>query len=229
MSDLFQDLRRLLIILVLDNSAALSAEDAWWMEDRIKKAFETLGEKFGRKFTTLDEVTVDDFQKIILPFQLASLMGGDPKHPTILPQNWEFGGLKRGEGGRFSDTDLAELMKDCVEAPAHAFGAHGTPASLRFVDILGMMQARDTFNVCTMNEFRKYLNLQPYKTFEDWNPDKETARAAELLYGHIDNLELYPGLMAEVTKPAMPGKRLLMIQSQVVLLLAPPYGSSPSA
>jgi cytochrome P450 len=47
--------------------------------------------------------------------------------------------------------------------------------------------------------------LKPYKDFEDWNPDEETARAAELLYGHIDNLELYPGLMAEITKPAMPG------------------------
>lgn len=47
--------------------------------------------------------------------------------------------------------------------------------------------------------------MVPYKDFEDWNPDEETARAAELLYGHIDNLELYPGLMAEVTKPAMPG------------------------
>lgn len=53
--------------------------------------------------------------------------------------------------------------------------------------------------------FRRYLNLQPYKDFEEWNPDKETARAAELLYGHIENLELYPGLMAECTKPAMPG------------------------
>jgi hypothetical protein len=47
--------------------------------------------------------------------------------------------------------------------------------------------------------------LKPYKDFEDWNPDKETARAAELLYGHIENLELYPGLMAEVTKPAIAG------------------------
>lgn len=56
-----------------------------------------------------------------------------------------------------------------------------------------------------MNEFRRYLALAPYKDFEDWNPDKETARAAELLYGHIENLELYPGLMAEVTKPAMAG------------------------
>jgi hypothetical protein len=50
--------------------------------------------------------------------------------------------------------------------------------------------------------------LKEYATFEDWNSDKETARAAELLYGHIDNLELYPGLMAECTKPAMPGSGL---------------------
>lgn len=47
--------------------------------------------------------------------------------------------------------------------------------------------------------------MKPYKSFEEWNLDKDTARAAELLYGHIDNLELYPGLMAECTKPAMPG------------------------
>ena len=44
-----------------------------------------------------------------------------------------------------------------------------------------------------------------YKAFEDWNPDQEVARAVQLLYGHIDNLELYLGLMTECTKPAMPG------------------------
>jgi hypothetical protein len=53
--------------------------------------------------------------------------------------------------------------------------------------------------------FRRYLNLKPYESFEDWNPDKKVARNAELLYGNIENLELYPGLMAECTKPAMPG------------------------
>lgn len=38
-----------------------------------------------------------------------------------------------------------------------------------------------------------------------WCEDEETARDAELLYGHIDNMELYPGLQAECTKPPMPG------------------------
>ena len=49
------------------------------------------------------------------------------------------------------------------------------------------------------------MNLKACGSFQEWSEDEETAKAAELLYGHIDNLELYPGLMAECTKPAMPG------------------------
>jgi hypothetical protein len=60
-----------------------------------------------------------------------------------------------------------------------------------------------TYLLC--DRFRRYLNLKPYNSFEEWNSDKGTAKAAELLYSHIDNLELYPGLMAECTKPAMAG------------------------
>ena len=30
----------------------------------------------------------------------------------------------------------------------------------------------------------------------EWCEDEDTARAAELLYGHISNMELYPGLQA---------------------------------
>jgi cytochrome P450 len=53
--------------------------------------------------------------------------------------------------------------------------------------------------------FRRYLHLKQYDTFDEWNDDPTVARAAELLYGHIDNMELYPGLMAECTKPARSG------------------------
>ncbi|KAG9247541.1 hypothetical protein BJ878DRAFT_393452, partial [Calycina marina] len=102
--------------------------------------------------------------------------------------------LQRGPDGKFSDADLDKILKVCIDEPAHAFGAHGMPASLKVVDILGQMQARDMFNVCTMNEFHRHLNLQPYKSLEEWNPIRRlTARAAELLYGHIENLELHPG------------------------------------
>ncbi|KAL3426796.1 linoleate diol synthase [Phlyctema vagabunda] len=169
--------------------AALSAADDRWMEELLRETLPELG--------SIDDMTVDLFKKVMM-------VHGHKLRDTPA-REWTFGGLQRGPDGRFNDADLAEVIKDCIEEPAHAFGAHGTPASLKVVDIMGQLQARDVFNVCTMNEFRRYLNLQPYKDFEDWNPDKETARAAELLYGHIENLELYPGLMAEVTKPAMPG------------------------
>jgi hypothetical protein len=65
---------------------------------------------------------------------------------------WTFGGLKRNSDGRFSDEDLGKIVKDSIEEPAHAFGAHGTPASLKVVDILGQLQARGVFNVCNLNE-----------------------------------------------------------------------------
>jgi len=169
--------------------AALSAGDDKWMLDVLKAS--------SPEIKTADDVTPELFQDMIKQ-QGHRLM-------SIPAREWTFGGLKRGKDGRFSDFELAEVLKDCIEEPAHAFGAHGTPSSMKIVEIMGQLQARDTFNVCTMNEFRRYLNLQEYKSFEEWNPDKETARAAELLYGHIENLELYPGLMAECTKPAMPG------------------------
>ena len=60
--------------------------------------------------------------------------------------------MKRGADGRFSDEDLGKIIKDCIEEPAHAFGAHGTPSSLRVVEILSHIQAREVYNVCTLNE-----------------------------------------------------------------------------
>ncbi|EME88398.1 uncharacterized protein MYCFIDRAFT_149067 [Pseudocercospora fijiensis CIRAD86] len=169
--------------------AALSAADAQWMEGVLRANLPEL--------KSVDDMTVEMFYKVMY-------QEGHKLRDT-LPREWTFNGLKRAPDGRFNDHELAELIKDCIEEPAHAFGAHGTPASLKVVDIMGQLQARELFNVCTMNEFRSYLNLKAYESFEEWNPDKKVARAAELLYGHIDNLELYPGLMAECTKPPMPG------------------------
>jgi hypothetical protein len=60
--------------------------------------------------------------------------------------------LERNAQGRFNDEDLGKIIKDCIDEPAHAFGAHGTPASLKVVDLLGQLQARDVFKVCTLNE-----------------------------------------------------------------------------
>jgi len=116
--------------------AALSAADAKWMEDVIRWNLPHL--------ESLDDMKVSDFMQIVAK--------EGKRLEDTLPRDWTFGDLKRGPDGRFSDEGLAELIKDCIEEPAHAFGAHGTPASLKVVDILGQLQARDIFKVCTLNE-----------------------------------------------------------------------------
>lgn len=94
---------------------------------------------------SLDDMTPELFGKVLMQ-EGGKLFATDAN-------KWTFNGLKRDENGRFNDIELAELIKDCIEEPAHAFGAHGTPHALKVVDIMGQLQARDVFNVCTMNEY----------------------------------------------------------------------------
>ncbi|KAF5350259.1 hypothetical protein D9758_007813 [Tetrapyrgos nigripes] len=120
---------------------------------------------------------------------------------------WTFGGMKRQENGYFKDEDLAALLKTATDQPAGAFRARGTPANMRLHEIMGIENSR-RWGVCSLNDFRKFLGLKTYSTFREWNPDPEIADAAEKLYGHIDNLELYVGLQAEESKPVVDGAGL---------------------
>jgi hypothetical protein len=116
--------------------AALSAADDWWMEDMLRKYLPDL--------KSVDDMTPELFMKV--------MMGHGHELMSKEAKDWTFNGLERGPDGSFDDVKLAELIKDCIEEPAHAFGAHGTPASLKIVDVMGQLQARNAFNTCTMNE-----------------------------------------------------------------------------
>jgi hypothetical protein len=126
--------------------AALSAADDRWMQDIIINGFKESEDlkTLKREFKGFDEVTVEDFQLVMKHY--------GHKMMSTLPKDWTFGGIHRQADGKFKDEDLATILKDCIDEPAHAFGAHGTPSSLRIVDILGQIQAREVFNVCTLNE-----------------------------------------------------------------------------
>lgn len=70
------------------------------------------------------------------------------------------------------------------------------------------MQAR-SWNLASLNEFRRFFGLTPHETFEDINPDPVVAEKLKNLYDAPDFVELYPGLVAEKAKPAMsPGSGL---------------------
>ncbi|KIY63464.1 heme peroxidase, partial [Cylindrobasidium torrendii FP15055 ss-10] len=168
--------------------ATTSSKDEAWVTNMMKDIF---------KDKPLDDVTAQDFKAVGVKLHS---MGQDLTH-------WTFGGMSRTEDGSFDDAALAKVLFDATEDPAAAFGARGTPLSMRLHEVMGIEQNRK-WGVCTMNEFRKFLGLKTFETFHEWNPDPEIARAAEKLYGHIDNLELYVGLQAEDTKPLVDGAGL---------------------
>lgn len=64
------------------------------------------------------------------------------------------------------------------------------------------MQARN-WQVASLNEFRVSIGLDPLKEFKDMNPDPYVAKTLETLYGHPDNVEMYPGLFLEQTNPEL--------------------------
>jgi linoleate 10R-lipoxygenase len=168
--------------------ATTSEADEKWVE-------QLMGHVFQDK--SIDDLTADDFRAAIKKLQA--------QEPDI--SHWTFGNLQRGADGRFDDTKLAGIIKDAVEHPAASFGARGTPHIMRLHEIMGI-EANRRWGVCTLNEFRKFLGLKQYTSFLDWNSNKEIAEAAERLYYHIDNLELYVGLQAEEAKKPVDGAGL---------------------
>jgi linoleate 10R-lipoxygenase len=126
----------------------------------------------------------------------------------------------------YNDDQLAGVLQAATRVPAAAFKvdissfsschpllfdfsiqARGVPGVMRVVEILGIEQARN-WGCCTVNDFRRFLGLKPYSSFEQWNPDKSVADAARKLYRNIENLELYVGLIAEESKPVGDGAGL---------------------
>ncbi|EJU03113.1 linoelate diol synthase [Dacryopinax primogenitus] len=170
----------------------ISLEDEKWTEGLFRTIFA------DEPNIAWDEITIPQFMQ-----KVAAISTSDQD-----PRDWTLEGQKRDPvTGRFSDELLAKLLQDATENSAQAFRARGTPAVMRVIEMLGIKEAR-RWGVCTLNEFRKFLGLKEYKKFTDWNSNKEVAHAAERLYGHIDNLELYPGLQAEEAKPVVDGAGL---------------------
>lgn len=79
---------------------------------------------------------------------------------------------------------------------------------MKAIEMAGIGLAR-SWNVASLNEFRQYFGLKPHTKFEDICQDKSVASSLKALYGHVDYVELYPGLVAEDAKtPMEPGSGL---------------------
>ncbi|KAG1767154.1 heme peroxidase [Suillus placidus] len=172
--------------------ATTSLEDEEWIALQLKELFPDKNP---------EDISLKDFY-----LKEAAITKSEPDL-----QQWTFGSLQREtEGpnkGSFKDSDLAGWLQGATSHRAASFGARSTPAIMRLHEIMGI-EANRAWGVCSLNDFRKFLGLKTYTSFLEWNPNHEVADAAEKLYGHIDNLELYVGLQAEESKPLIEGAGL---------------------
>jgi hypothetical protein len=171
--------------------SAISVRDEKWTNDLYAKLFPNVDPS---------ELTMEQFVK--------GLRDWEKKLPQE-PNQWEFGDMKRDKDtGAFDDVDLIKIITDSTEDIASAFGPRQVPKIMKLVEVLGMEQAR-LWNVATLNELRKFFQLEPHKEFTDITRDPDVAKSLEVLYKHPDYVELYPGIVAEDAKiPLEPGSGL---------------------
>jgi Animal haem peroxidase len=173
--------------------SAISQDDEKW----IVKLLETLGPNYLKKELGEGEaVHIPTFSKWTVKKheERGAASPSDRVYFALRPD------IQRGPDGKFPDAALAEIMKKGTDAPAGAFGGRQVPASLKDVEVMGILHGRQ-LGVCTLNELRKFCNLREYKTFKELNSDPTIASALEELYGDVANVELYPGLVTEEAKP----------------------------
>lgn len=166
--------------------SCISEMDDQWIKDFY---VELLGEDYG-------EMDLHTLIKALKSFEAS--IPEDPGERT-------FSGFKRGADGHFNDDELMEALATAIEQPGGAFGGRNVPRIMKPVEMMGIIRGR-RWNLAGLNEFRKHFGLKGYETFEDINSDPEIADSLRNLYQHPDNVELYPGIVAEEAKtPMVPG------------------------
>jgi linoleate 8R-lipoxygenase/9,12-octadecadienoate 8-hydroperoxide 8R-isomerase len=163
--------------------SCVSERDDKWAQELYKELFHK----------NPSEVSMEEFVSVLSKWE-----SGLSKDPLERP----YAKLQRSADGSLNDDDLVRILTESVEDCAGPFGASQVPTVFRAVEILGIQQAR-SWNLASLNEFRKYFNLTPYKAFEEINPDPYIADQLRHFYDHPDHVELYPGLVVEAAKEPM--------------------------
>ncbi|KAK7739055.1 hypothetical protein SLS53_005953 [Cytospora paraplurivora] len=171
---------------------ATSDRDEAWLNDFMSKIY--------GKDVDVSSLSTEEFLTTLRGWARTSI----PKDPG----QWVFNDLARQADGSFTDADLVGLLQAGTDTVSGAYGARNIPPALKAIEILGIQQGRD-WGLASFNEFRAFFKLKPFTSFEEINSEPGIAEALEALYGHPDNVELYPGLMAEESKvPFSPGSGL---------------------
>ncbi|XP_006634681.1 prostaglandin G/H synthase 2 [Lepisosteus oculatus] len=79
-------------------------------------------------------------------------------------------------------------------------GGRNVPPAVMAVAMKSIEHSRE-MRYQSLNAYRKRFSMKPFTSFEDLTGEKEMAAELEELYGDIDAMELYPGLLIEKPRP----------------------------
>ncbi|KAF7690037.1 prostaglandin G/H synthase 2 [Silurus meridionalis] len=79
-------------------------------------------------------------------------------------------------------------------------GGHNVPPALAMVAKKSIENSR-LMRYQSFNAYRKRFNMKPYTSFEELTGEKKMAAELEELYGDVDAMELYAGLLIEKPRP----------------------------
>lgn len=170
--------------------STISLKDEQWTIAEMKRLLK------GKEPET---ATVNDILRALGEWQAD--LPGEPEART-------FENLTRLPDGTFPDDEMVKILTESIEDVAGSYGASRVPRCMKAIEVLGIIQARH-WNMGTLNEFREFVGLTKHASFEDINPDPDVAAHLRQLYDSPDSVEMYPGIVAEKTKPPMsPGSGL---------------------
>ncbi|XP_077463497.1 prostaglandin G/H synthase 2 [Stigmatopora argus] len=96
---------------------------------------------------------------------------------------------------------IANLVESFTKQIAgRVAGGRNVPAPIMYVSIKSIEDSRK-MRYQSLNAYRKRFNMAPYKSFEDLTGEKEMAAILEELYGDVNAVEFYPGLLVEKPRP----------------------------
>ncbi|KAM9796760.1 prostaglandin G/H synthase 2 [Syngnathus typhle] len=92
---------------------------------------------------------------------------------------------------------IANLVESFTKQIAgRVAGGRNVPAPIMYVAIKSIEGSRQ-MRYQPLNAYRKRFSMAPYKSFEDLTGETEMAAVLEEMYGDVDAVELYPGLLVE--------------------------------
>ncbi|NXF46650.1 PGH1 synthase, partial [Oceanites oceanicus] len=99
------------------------------------------------------------------------------------------------------DYGVEELVESFSKQVAGRIGGVQTINANVLEVAVGVIKESRQLRLQPFNEYRKRFGLKPYKSFQELTGEEENAAELEELYGDIDALEFYPGLLLEKPQP----------------------------